>query len=372
MATDSRMSLLDRLLRFCLQNRLIVCLFVLVAFSWGVLVAPFDWKLEGLPRDPVPVDALPDVGENQQIVFTEWPGRSPQDIEDQVTYPLTVAMLGLPDVKTVRSSSMFGFSSIYVIFKEHVEFYWSRSPHPGKALAASPPERFPPGVQPVPGARRHRPGPDLLVHARRSRSRGSNPAGGWDLDELRSDSGLAGPIRPDASARRCGRGSQHRRLRAASTRSTSIPTPCGPSGSRLGEVVRSGSAWRTLDVGARSIELNGVEYLIRGLGFIEDLSRTSSGPWSRCERQRAGLRASNVGSGDAGARAAPRCAGQGRRRGGRWCGRRALRREPTARYHRAGQAAKIEEIAPGLPAKDTGRRNCIPGDDRPVLRPHAA
>jgi hypothetical protein len=57
------------------------------------MVAPFDWDLGGLPRDPVPTDAIPDIGENQQIVFTEWPGRSPQDIDDQVSYPLTVALL---------------------------------------------------------------------------------------------------------------------------------------------------------------------------------------------------------------------------------------------------------------------------------------
>ena len=76
-----------------------------------------EW-IKGLPRDPVPVDAIPDIGENQQIVFTEWMGRSPQDIEDQITYPLTTALLGLPQVKTVRSYSMFGFSSIYIIFKE--------------------------------------------------------------------------------------------------------------------------------------------------------------------------------------------------------------------------------------------------------------
>ena len=93
-------SLLDRLLRFCLENKLVVVLALTLFTGWGVLVAPFDWKLEGVPRDPVPVDAIPDTGENQQIVFTKWPGRSPQDIEDQVTYPLTVALLGVPGVKS--------------------------------------------------------------------------------------------------------------------------------------------------------------------------------------------------------------------------------------------------------------------------------
>ena len=118
---------LSRLIRFCLENKLVVGLFVVLILGAGLYVAPFDWDLWGMPRDPVPVDAIPDIGENQQIVFTEWMGRSPQDVEDQITYPLTVSLLGIPGVKTVRTYSMFGFSTIYIIFNEQVEFYWSRS-----------------------------------------------------------------------------------------------------------------------------------------------------------------------------------------------------------------------------------------------------
>ena len=73
------------------------------------------------------VDAIPDIGENQQIVFTEWPGRSPKDIEEQITYPLSVALQGIPGVKEVRGMSAFGFSTIYVIFLDDVDYYWSRS-----------------------------------------------------------------------------------------------------------------------------------------------------------------------------------------------------------------------------------------------------
>ena len=108
---------LDKIIRFCLENKLIVTLILVAIIAWGIMVAPFDWEVAGLPRDPVPVDAIPDIGENQQIVFTKWMGRSPQDIEDQISYPLTVSLLGVPGVKTVRSFSMFGFSSIYIIFK---------------------------------------------------------------------------------------------------------------------------------------------------------------------------------------------------------------------------------------------------------------
>ena len=70
--------MINKLIRFCLENKLVVLLFTAGLIFWGVMVAPFDWESEHFPRDPVPVDAIPDIGENQQIVFTEWMGRSPQ------------------------------------------------------------------------------------------------------------------------------------------------------------------------------------------------------------------------------------------------------------------------------------------------------
>jgi Cu(I)/Ag(I) efflux system membrane protein CusA/SilA len=124
---SQKQSLIDKVIRFCLENKLVVGLLVIMFLGWGLMAAPFDWDLWGLPRSPVPVDAIPDIGENQQIVFTEWMGRSPQDVEDQITYPLTVSLLGIPGVKTIRSYSFFGFSSIYIIFEDDVDFYWSRS-----------------------------------------------------------------------------------------------------------------------------------------------------------------------------------------------------------------------------------------------------
>ena len=81
------------LIGFCLQNKLIVLLVGFMLIVWGVLVAPFDWDVGKGTMKSVPVDAIPDIGENQQIVFTAWPGRSPQDIDDQISYPLTVALL---------------------------------------------------------------------------------------------------------------------------------------------------------------------------------------------------------------------------------------------------------------------------------------
>ena len=110
-----------------MSNKAIVVLATVIFVGWGLVVAPFDWHLGGMLRDPVPVDAIPDIGENQQIVFTEWTGRSPQDVEDQITYPLSVSLMGLPGVKAIRGYSMFGFSLVYVIFKDDVDFYWART-----------------------------------------------------------------------------------------------------------------------------------------------------------------------------------------------------------------------------------------------------
>ncbi|TET66539.1 MAG: efflux RND transporter permease subunit, partial [Candidatus Zixiibacteriota bacterium] len=126
-ALNQKEGLLGKLIRFCLENKFIVFVLLILMLLWGLHVMPFDIELGEFPRDPVPVDAIPDIGENQQVVFTEWMGRSPQDVEDQITYPLTVSLLGVPAVKTIRSFSFFGYSSIYVIFDEKVDFYWARS-----------------------------------------------------------------------------------------------------------------------------------------------------------------------------------------------------------------------------------------------------
>src|SRR5690625_3468296 len=119
--------MLNKSIKFLIENKLVAVLLLALFVGWGIVNAPFNWNTGFLPTNPVAVDAIPDLGENQQIIYTEWPGRSPQNIEDQITYPLTTSLLGIPGVKTIRSSSMFGFSSIYVIFEEDVEFYWSRS-----------------------------------------------------------------------------------------------------------------------------------------------------------------------------------------------------------------------------------------------------
>ncbi|MFZ3273394.1 MAG: efflux RND transporter permease subunit, partial [Lutibacter sp.] len=95
----------NRLVKYFLENRLITFIFLLTFVVYGMVVMPFNNETGFLPRDPIPVDAIPDIGDNQQIVATEWMGRSPKDIQDQITYPLTTALLGIPGVQNIRSTS---------------------------------------------------------------------------------------------------------------------------------------------------------------------------------------------------------------------------------------------------------------------------
>ena len=263
----------SRLIRVCLEQKLIVAVVLGVLLGWGVLVAPFEWSIAGIERDPVPVDAIPDIGENQQIVFTEWSGRSPQDVDDQISYPLTVALLGIPGVKDIRSYSMFGFSMIYVVFEEGVEFYWSRSRVLEK-LSSLPAGTLPPGVSPALGPDATALG-QVFWYTLEGRDEDGTPVGGWDPDELRTiqDSivryqlasvqgvsevaSIGGFVReyqidvdPDA-------------MRAA-----------GISLAQVIDAVRKSN----LDVGARTIEINRAEYIVRGLGFlksIDDIEQTA-------------------------------------------------------------------------------------------------
>jgi Cu(I)/Ag(I) efflux system membrane protein CusA/SilA len=259
-------SLTDKIIRFCLEQKLIVFLFVAVVMGWGMVVAPFDWKIDGLPRDPVPVDAIPDIGENQQIVFTQWTGRSPQDIEDQVTYPLTVSLLGIPGVKTVRSYSMFGFSTIYVIFNEDIEFYWSRSRLLEK-LNSLPPGTLPQDVQPTLGPDATALG-QVFWYTLEGRDEHGNPTGGWDLDELRSIQdwyvryALLGAEGVSETASVGGFVKEYQ--------IDVDPDALRAAGVTL-EDVFSAVKMSNLDVGARTIEINSVEYLIRGIGFVKEL-----------------------------------------------------------------------------------------------------
>lgn len=259
-------SLVDRIIRFCLEQKLIVALFVAGVVVWGVMVAPFDWHLGGLPRSPVAVDAIPDIGENQQIVYSEWMGRSPKDVDDQVTYPLTVALLGIPGVKTVRSSSMFGFSMVYVIFEEGVPFEAAQNRVIAR-LNGLPAGALPDGVKPALGPYATALG-QIFWYTLEGRDPDGKPAGGWDLDELRT--------LQDWTVR------YH--LQAAEGITEVAPVggfvqeyqiDADPDAMRENNVsleeVFEAVRRSNLDTGARQIELNRVEYLIRARGFIQDV-----------------------------------------------------------------------------------------------------
>ena len=250
--------LLNGFIRFCLVNKLVVLLIVLGIIGGGLYVMPFEHGMKWMPTDPVPVDAIPDIGENQQIVFTEWQGRSPQDVEDQVTYPLTVTLQGVPGVKTVRSYSMFGFSTVYVIFKEGVEFYWARSRLLERLNIAQ--QRLPAGVIPALG-------PDATALSQvfwyTLEGEGANlhelrSVQDWyvryalqsveGVSEVASIGGYVKEYQIDVDP--------------ASLRAYGVML------TEVFEAVRKAN----IDVGAETIENNGVEYIVRGKGFIKSLA----------------------------------------------------------------------------------------------------
>jgi len=108
--------MIEKIIDYCARNKFIVILFYAVIVGWGI------WAVQNTP-----LDAIPDLSENQVIVFTEWMGRSPQLVEDQITFPLVTALQGVPQVHAIRAQSMFGMSFIYIIFEETTELYWARS-----------------------------------------------------------------------------------------------------------------------------------------------------------------------------------------------------------------------------------------------------
>ena len=258
--------MLNKIIRYFLENKLVTSLLLIGLITWGIVTAPFGWQIGALPSDPVPVDAIPDIGENQQIVFTEWPGRSPQDIEDQISYPLTTYLLGIPGVKSIRSSSIFGFSSIFIIFEEDIEFYWSRSRILEK-LNSLPTDLLPEGVQPALG-------PDATAlgqvywYTLEGRDKEGNPTGGWDLHEIRTVQDFyvkyalnaTGGVSEVASI---GGYVQEYQIDVNPDALKAYDIPLH----KVMQAVRKSNK----DVGAKTIEINQAEYLVRGLGYIKKL-----------------------------------------------------------------------------------------------------
>src|SRR5690554_1555146 len=258
--------MLNKTIKFFLENKLVTFLLLTLLVAWGITTAPFAWNTGALPRDPVPVDAIPDIGENQQIVFTSWAGRSPQDIEDQISYPLTTALLGIPGVKSIRSSSIFGFSSIYLIFDEEVEFYWSRSRILEK-LNSLPSGLLPEGVQPALGPDATALG-QVFWYTLEGRDKEGNPTGGWDLHEIRTVQdfyvkyGLNAAQGVSEVASIGGFVQEYQiDVNPNALQAYNIP---------LHQVMQAVQK-SNKEVGAKTIEINQAEYLVRGLGYIRNI-----------------------------------------------------------------------------------------------------
>ncbi len=259
--------MLNKSIKFLIENKLVAVLLLLLFIGWGLVHAPFNWDTGFLPRNPIAVDAIPDIGENQQIVYTKWEGRSPKDIEDQITYPLTSSLLGISGVKTIRSSSMFGFSSIYIIFEEEVDFYWSRSRILEK-LNSLPANLLPKNVNPSLG-------PDatglgqIFWYTLEGRDAEGKVTGGWDLHELRSIQDYyvkyalssASGVSEVASI---GGYVQEYQIDVK-------PELMRQYNIGLGQIVKAVKESNS-DIGAQTIEINQAEYLVRGLGYIKSIS----------------------------------------------------------------------------------------------------
>jgi Cu(I)/Ag(I) efflux system membrane protein CusA/SilA len=257
--------MLNKVIRFFLENKLITFLLLITLIVWGIATAPFNWDLGIFPRDPIPVDAIPDIGENQQIVYTEWAGRSPQDVEDQISYPLTAALMGIPGIKSIRSNSIFGLSSIYIIFDENIEFYWSRTRILEK-LNSLPAGTLPEGVIPALG-------PDATAlgqvywYTLEGRDKSGNPAGGWDPQELRTIQDFY--VRYSLAA---ARGVSEVASIGGFVKEYQVdidPNAMRAYGVSVAQIMQAVKK-SNLDIGARTLEFNRAEYLIRGLGYIKN------------------------------------------------------------------------------------------------------
>jgi len=257
----------NRLVKYFLENRLITFLLLFTFVVLGMVFMPFNWKTDLFPRDPISVDAIPDIGENQQIVATEWMGRSPRDIQDQVTYPLTTALLGIPGVQTVRSTSMFGMSFIYLIFKDNTEFYWSRSRILEK-LNSLPSGTLPVGVQPTLGPDATALGQIFWYTLEGRDPKTGKPNGGWNPQELRAIQDFYvkyGITTAEGVSEVASVGGFNKEYQIDLN-----PEALKAYGVSVMEVMNAVRK-SNLDIGAETMELNKVEYIIRGLGYVKSL-----------------------------------------------------------------------------------------------------
>lgn len=242
--------MINRLIEWSLRNRFLVACATLLVIAWGI---------RAVYRTPV--DAIPDLSENQVIVFADWAGRSPREVEDQVTYPLSVNLQGLAGVRTVRANSMFGFSLITVIFEDHVDNYFARSRVLERLNYLG--DVLPSGVIP-------KLGPDatglgwvfqyyLAVDPQLA------PGGGYDLGELRAlqDWFIRYQLNSVQGVAEVGGVGGFVRQYQIDVSSTKMRA----AGVSLQEVMDAVNE-SNLNVGGKVIEENGMEFVIRGLGLV--------------------------------------------------------------------------------------------------------
>ncbi len=355
--------MLNKFIRFFLENRLVTYLVLIVFIAWGIVTSPFNWETGILPTDPVPVDAIPDIGENQQIVYTEWPGQSPQDIEDQISYPLTTALLGIPGVKTIRSNSIFGLSSIYIIFEEDVDFYWSRTRILEK-LNSLPPGTLPADITPSLGPDATALG-QIYWYTLEGRDQKGNPAGGWDPHELRSIQDFH--VRYSLTA---AKGVAEVASIGGFVKEYQVdidPYAMKAHGVNISQIMNAVKN-SNKDIGARTIEFNRAEYLVRALGYIKEIEDLEKSVVA--VKDNVPIRISDVAKANY---------GPATRRGGLdKGGAEAVGGVVVARYGANPMETienvkdKIAEIAPGLPSKTlddgtTSKVTIVPFYDRTGL-----
>ncbi len=231
---------------FSIRNPFLVVLLAAAVALWGV----FSLRA-------VPVDAIPDIGEKQVIVFADWEGRSPQDVEDQITYPLTAALEGTPRVKTIRGMSGFGFSMVFVIFEDDADYYWARSRVLERLSAAQ--DRLPVGVTPVLG-----PDATALGQIFWYTLEGE----GFSLEELRGVQDWFVRLQLQAVP-----GVSEVASIGGHVREYQIdvdPDRMRAHGVTLPEVFEAVRR-SNIDVGAKVVEKSGVEFLVRGVGFVKSV-----------------------------------------------------------------------------------------------------
>ncbi|MEI7436084.1 MAG: CusA/CzcA family heavy metal efflux RND transporter [bacterium] len=243
--------MINRLIEWSLRNRFLVVCGVLLVIGWGV---------RSLYRTPV--DAIPDLSENQVIVFADWPGRSPQEVEDQVTYPLSVNLQGLTGVKTVRAASMFGFTFITVIFDESIDNYFARSRVLERLNYLG--DNLPSGVVP-------KLGPDAtglgwVYEYYLDVDPAKAPKGGYDLAQLRSLQDWfiryqLNALPGVAEVGSIGGFVRQYQIEVSPTRMRSLQVS-------LQDVLQAVQQ-SNLNVGGKVIEESGMEFVLRGVGLIE-------------------------------------------------------------------------------------------------------